>query len=361
MEFFEQMAAKEIDYYFGKITGYTDRMIKCFNVARGKPIGQFDLSDVNQIAGSVIRAVNTSVGNSLQKTQSAKLTKRPERKYKLDSTMPAWTEVDEQSGKFIAYELPNSIEDVVNDVPLDRERPEAARIQMSDNPFAKGSERIAYYAYDLSTEEEIVLKEYRLDAEYSNSAHRHELANQLQTVASYFASLFMVECEEKFKAEELPATLDFLMIKTLALGSASNPRYMSCEQRLDANARYLRFTNNYDFVMPEIDVEKYDISLDLLHFVISFSHWTYEITNGKLMIVDLQGTLKPNPSGRPTTLLTDPAIHSEDRTRFGATNHGHKGMKEYFTKHKCNRFCKGLKLRVVDPDTVLTLKMPSHD
>ncbi|KAI6231699.1 Efk-1 [Aphelenchoides besseyi] len=351
---FEQIDAKGIDYYFGKITDDTNTMIRRFSCFFRYSIDQFDIKNVDAIASSVYSAVSKSVGNSLHKTHSAKLTKRPEREYKLDSTMPSWTQCIEQVGKFITYKLPNSIEDVVNDVPLDRERPEAARVQMALNPFAKGGERIAYYGRDLLTGEEIVLKEYRHEVPAVDSAHRHELANQLQTVASYFASWFMADCEEKFKAEELPATIDFLMIKTLALGLATNPRYMSCEQCLDANARYLRFTNNWDFIMKETDVEKNDISLDLLHFVVCFSHWCYEVTGGKLMVVDLQGTLKSNPSGRPTILLTDPAIHSEDRTRFGAMNLSRLGMMFFLENHKCNRFCKGLNLHEVDLDTVLT-------
>ncbi|KAI6172951.1 hypothetical protein M3Y98_01029900 [Aphelenchoides besseyi] len=291
----------------------------------------------NSDTGTVL-AVSASklVGNSLDKTQSAKLTKRLEQEYKLDPTIPDWKTSAEQIGKFVTYKLPNSIKDVVEGVPLDRQRPKAALIQMSDNPFAKGCERLAYYGRNSLTGKKIVLKEYRHKMATNESARRHELSNQLQTVASYFASLFMTKCEEKFGASRLPATIEFLAIKTLLLGSATHPRYMSCEQRLDANARYLRFTNNWEFIMNESDVEENDISLDLLNFLISFSHWTYEVTAGKLMVVDLQGTLKPNPSDCPTILLTDPAIHSEDRTRFGSMNLNRAGMSSFFEYHKCS-------------------------
>ncbi|KAI6204775.1 hypothetical protein M3Y94_00715800 [Aphelenchoides besseyi] len=350
---FKQMASKEIDYYFGKVTEYTNRMIKCFDDVLGKPIGQFDIANVEKIATSVVSAVSISISNLLEASQRSEVSKKEEREYTLDPTIPDWKATEEQVGKFITYKLPESIKDVVKDVPLDRQRPKAARIQLAENPFAKGGERLAYYGRNSLTGKKIVLKEYRKNIAANESARRHELSNQLQTVASYFASLFMTKCEEKFGASHLPATIDFLMIKTLLLGTSANPRYMSCEQLLGADAHYIRFTNNYEFIMKETDVDDNDISLDLLHFVVCFSHWTYEVTGGKLMVVDLQGKMKPNSKGRPTMLLTDPSIHSNDRTRFGAMNLSHAGMSSFFENHKCNRFCKGLNLPEVDPDILL--------
>jgi hypothetical protein len=273
---FEPFAERGIDYYFGKITDYTKTMIKAFSDALGDPIEQFDIKNVQEISVSVISAVSKSVSHSMRKTD--KSTARPERAYRLDSTIPAtWETHGVQSGKFIAYQLPRSIADIVNDVPLERRRPEVARIQMAADPFGRGSERIAYYGRDLQSGEDFVLKEYRHVGSAADSARRHELANQLQTVASFFAALCMSECEEKMSADRIPADLEFLMIKTLALGTTAEPRYMSCEQRLDPNARYTRFTNNWDFVMPEACVSSKGISVGLLHFVVAFSHYTYTV------------------------------------------------------------------------------------
>ena len=54
----------------------------------------------------------------------------------------------------------------------------------------------------------------------------------------------------------------------------------------------------------------------------SFSHFTYWLSNGLLIVTDLQG------SGY---LLSDPAIHSTDTTLFKEkTNRRQEGINEFF-------------------------------
>ena len=53
----------------------------------------------------------------------------------------------------------------------------------------------------------------------------------------------------------------------------------------------------------------------------AFSRWTYEVTDGYLMIVDLQGVLTSQGY-----ILTDPVILCEDITKFGKTNLGKAAM-----------------------------------
>ncbi|KAI6219795.1 hypothetical protein M3Y99_01639900 [Aphelenchoides fujianensis] len=147
-----------------------------------------------KICGSVIAAVSTSVGNSIRKTGPSA---RPERDYRIDETIPtSWDAYAIQNGKLLAYQFPRSVQDVVNDVPLDRCRPEIARIQMTADPFAKGTERLAYYARGLQTRRDVVLKDYRRLMSAGTERRQHEFANKLQTITSYFAALYMADCEE---------------------------------------------------------------------------------------------------------------------------------------------------------------------
>ena len=62
------------------------------------------------------------------------------------------------------------------------------------------------------------------------------------------------------------------------------------------------------------------------------------------MVVDLEGIVRHVSSGEVAVLLTDPAIHCVDVTRFGPMNHGVKGMENFFEQHKCNNFCRALGL-----------------
>ncbi|KAI6177929.1 Efk-1 [Aphelenchoides fujianensis] len=83
------------------------------------------------------------------------------RPYHLDATIPrSWARHPVQNGTFIAYDFPQSIRDVMDDVPLDRCRSEVARVKVATEPFAKGAERIAFYGRDVRTSQDIVLKEY---------------------------------------------------------------------------------------------------------------------------------------------------------------------------------------------------------
>ena len=68
----------------------------------------------------------------------------------------------------------------------------------------------------------------------------------------------------------------------------------------------------------------------------SFSHFTAEVTECELMVVDVQGV---------GDLYTDPQIHSTCGTQqYGVGNLGHLGMAMFFQTHVCNDLCRYLGL-----------------
>jgi len=71
----------------------------------------------------------------------------------------------------------------------------------------------------------------------------------------------------------------------------------------------------------------------------TFSHWSYVYTKGELLVCDLQGAL-----GSKEFSLTDPAINSNIKGRFGKTDMGRKGQARFFKTHKCTSFCRVLKI-----------------
>jgi hypothetical protein len=71
----------------------------------------------------------------------------------------------------------------------------------------------------------------------------------------------------------------------------------------------------------------------------AFSHFTWSSTDGKLLVCDLQGTWNAEDG----FVLTDPAFHSwEGRAR---TNHGRRGMDDFFKTHQCSALCRQLGLK----------------
>jgi len=92
-------------------------------------------------------------------------------------------------------------------------------------------------------------------------------------------------------------------------------------------------------------------------FAQAFSHFSYVRSGGKIMVVDLQGSLQTNNENTSKFILTDPAIHKRRkafnrafnyrRLNFGRTDRGEKGIYAFFNSHVCNDACRllGLKSR----------------
>ncbi|KAG2498886.1 hypothetical protein HYH03_003078 [Edaphochlamys debaryana] len=85
----------------------------------------------------------------------------------------------------------------------------------------------------------------------------------------------------------------------------------------------------------------------------AFSHWTYEVTDKKLMVVDVQGFKMPaEGSAAPRILLVDPAIHCVGTDYFTSTNcggEGGAGFDLFLESHRnpkthyCGKACKAVR------------------
>ena len=123
-----------------------------------------------------------------------------------------------------------------------------------------------------------------------------------------------------------------------------NPRFMAYEKRFRGpTTEMVKYTNNLDFsINPETLDEE---GRKRLALAIAFSHFTYDVTDGYLLVCDLQGIDTTNGKGEKILLLTDPAIHCQKHIRFGKTNLGLTGINRFFKKHVCNKYCSALGLK----------------
>ena len=87
----------------------------------------------------------------------------------------------------------------------------------------------------------------------------------------------------------------------------------------------------------------------------AFSHFTYIQSNRKMLVCDLQGVLTSADADPPVFELTDPVIHYKsskgNRNTYGRTDHGTKGMSEFFKTHKCSSLCRMVNQRWCDGNT----------
>lgn len=97
----------------------------------------------------------------------------------------------------------------------------------------------------------------------------------------------------------------------------------------------------------------------------AFSHWTntkrMQGNEGALLVCDLQGCY----SAEGKFNWVDPVIHSNlgKKGRFGRTDRGAEGIKDFYRTHKCNALCRALGLRhnfQYDPNVASSAKDDSQ-
>jgi hypothetical protein len=345
---FSELRSKNIIYYFGQVTEYCTKMIEIFTKHYGSEIKSYDTKNPSNITLSVIDSVSKSVSISNQKIMtSMKNSGGKDRTYTIDRNEPDFNELPVYDGMMIVYELPNEVNEIVSFSKF-KENSKKCRLQIANNPFDKGGVRLAYHGraiyYDKSngtkTKDEIVLKEF-IRKPLSSSLEKNRYASELevQTVASKLALMFNTELD---KVMNSMYKLKFLMIKICQIKYPNgNSRFMFLEKKFQFNgSEMMKYTNNVNYIVDESTLD--DDGKYRLKLLLAFSHFTYDITNGYLLVNDLQG-ITTEKNKKRILLLTDPAISCKD-LRFGVTNLGEDSINAFFDRHRCNDFCRALKL-----------------
>jgi hypothetical protein len=101
-------------------------------------------------------------------------------------------------------------------------------------------------------------------------------------------------------------------------------------------SEFLKFNNNGQYQDPEFPAAH------------ALSHFSYQLFEGRLMMVDIQGCVS---SGKDHITLTDPGFHTLTGVGLGETNMGVKGFQQFFENHKCGELCQQLNLIVPDQNS----------
>ena len=185
------------------------------------------------------------------------------------------------------------------------------RIRMDQEPFANGGLREAFKG-QISLHRDwspCVFKRY-LSPDVKNV---YLDTMEVSTIAHFLA--------EEYNKQRKPGMLEVEFLRSHVVYT-EDLAYFFCEDVLDVE-RWKRFNTNNSFWSPDVLRDDPDIAT-LLHFL----RFTYEYTNHRLVVTDLQG-VKKLPRGYR---LTDPAILTggADKERFGRTNLGPKLMTDNY-------------------------------
>ncbi len=130
--------------------------------------------------------------------------------------------------------------------------------------------------------------------------------------------------------------VQFLPVVLVELLDVENEaeRYFNVEPYMAGE--FVKFSNNFDWIVQG-DVPGKDLLMALSHF--SYCH-----SNGKLIVVDIQGWTKEERES--LSFLTDPQIHTKDKKGYGTANRGEEGFNKFWKEQHpvCNRICSMLSL-----------------
>lgn len=234
----------------------------------------------------------------------------------LDTTPPNWTSLGkEEKVKFFQFTSKWNGSEIVVSIASES----TCKIKMRTTPFAKGGLRWAYYMYSPTRRENLVAKQF-----FWNEERDLAWSSWMDTVKYQELSIYLAN---QYNSEKLPhmAEIKETPIFLIEFIERSPPVLMGAELFLDG--KFEKFNSNSGYVEPgHTDIQ-------------ALSHFSFQHTRGKYLLVDLQG-IKTNSN---QYLLTDPAFHSK-LSNCGETDLGYRGIESFFKTHECSESCRALKL-----------------
>ncbi|KAG2490554.1 hypothetical protein HYH03_010948 [Edaphochlamys debaryana] len=199
-------------------------------------------------------------------------------------------------------------------------------VKMESKPFAAGAMRECFAAKKLSTfthntdwmkASNMVAKRYKKEG-VRKSVYYNDVLVQMDAKM----------LGEMYNKTDPPKQVDVMQCAILQLPSRPGAPLYAIEQLIEGD--YVKYNSNSGFVKGD-DV--------LRNTPQAFSHFTWVLTKGLKICVDVQGV---------GDLYTDPQLHTLDGEGYGEGNLGARGMGLFFRSHECNALCARLGLKPFD-------------
>ncbi|CAG8774690.1 9002_t:CDS:2 [Racocetra persica] len=273
----KKMQLKNILYYFGKINDSTDVMVNVFR----EIIGSFPAT-YSSIFSSITLTTTLRNSESIYSLQRKKL--------QINPNEPDWTAHPEKTGKLLCYIPPKTLAEVKDKDYFIKSSftKQDISFKLAPQPFSAGAERYAYFAFDTSPERanKLVVKKYHNIKKGTIEMYLESV--EISNVADFLSTKFNIAAERVGVNKKVT----FIDVKVLYNGTDNT--YYSVEEYIN-NAEFKKFNVNSGLITE-------------FHSILeAFAHFTYQYTEGYLVVYDLQGADFHNEF-----LLTDPAIHCID-------------------------------------------------
>lgn len=339
---------------FGKINSTTDQMVTAFS-SHGVKIEVVELSDVSKVASSVTKGVRSSIFKTMSasgggrksvsfaplehidsllqgssRSSDASISLKP---YRIVGRTPTPTEWRREYAVQVQVYRNRSIASLQDlRAPLAVGMVQASPAHATDktsvmtmymrrapHPFAEGEIRLAYYG-QLSrsrdvldkAESAMVMKSFKHVGPRLNDRTQYLKQMEVSNIAFFLAN----EYNRKVALRAGLGQVRFLQVcvaEEAATDKEESGNRRFCAEQLLPPGAFTKFSNNTGYWNED------HMDETLLRFCV----FSYEITEGYLMLTDLQGV-----KDGQEFVLTDPAILCKDILRFGNTNLGEKVMKK---------------------------------
>jgi hypothetical protein len=207
-------------------------------------------------------------------------------------------------------------------------------IKIESEPFAKGSQRVAFHCLELcDTEKKLNDEGVRCVAKLA--------IDPLEDKETYFLNAWIQNYAKKFGEKynlfNPPKKVEFLSAWVLQLIERQGSPLCGVEMYMAGE--YRKHNNNFGYVS---EAERNTPQ--------AFSHFSYECSGHKILICDIQGV---------NDLYTDPQVHSVRGNEFGHGDLGQEGFKKFLASHRCNPICRYFRLPTIKENTSDNGTLPS--
>ena len=303
----------------------TKKMFDEFSFIYGS-ISEIQVDDPACLIERVIEKTSAIIQSHIASTLSSyHHANRLMKSYSISTREPDWNSIEMYDVTVTEIVPPETFEEIFYPLTTNETK---GRMKIAANPFTKGSLRFAFYGQFSNDDFVFVDAVYKelvsIDSKTDTFLiYREHL--EMQAIAQFLAEQFNFEQQRLFRNFTPIVYADADIVQQI-----TNPsKIYQVERRMHQEWR--KWNNNNGGV----SLNEYSTLLQ------AFSHWTYQVTCGRLMVVDLQGVKIDR-----AYLLTDPALHCDDLLRFRETrtNLGVKGMHQFFRTHVCSDVCTKLNL-----------------